>query len=197
MYNSAKFGNIAVKYQAGMYMIETGNGDNKRPQYNEYKKGQSILIPLRNPFLDRTIVHFVRYDPNERKIYLKIREDDIYECSEEEFHKLVGVRKDADFVIGVPEPVMIDGKTGMPYTNMATDYVFLYELDGYEWDLFKFIHADFSKEDEVAIIMETESTPHDCRILKFTKNDNGTYNIDNPPELHLHSYYERRAETLE
>lgn len=31
MYNSTKFGNIAVKYQAGMYMIETGNGDNKPP----------------------------------------------------------------------------------------------------------------------------------------------------------------------
>lgn len=191
MYNSVKFGNIAVKYQAGMYMIETGNGDNKRPQYNEYKKGQSILIPLRNPFLDQTIVQFVRYDPNERKIYLKIREDDIYECSEEEFHKLVGIRKDADFVIGVPEPVMIDAKTGMPYTNMATDYVFLYELDGYEWDLFKYIHADFSKEDEVAIIMDTESTPHDYKILKFTRNDNGTYTIDNPPTLHLRDYHKR------
>lgn len=34
MYNSVKFGNIAVKYHAGMYMIETGNSDNKRPQYN-------------------------------------------------------------------------------------------------------------------------------------------------------------------
>ena len=77
-------------------------------------------------------MQFVRYDLNERKIYLKIRDDDIYECSEEEFHKLVGVRKDADFVIGVPEPVMIDGKTGMLYTNMETYYVFLYELDGYE-----------------------------------------------------------------
>lgn len=78
MYNSVKFGNIAVKYHAGMYMIETGNSDNKRPQYNEYKKGQSILIPLPNPFQDQTIVQFVRYDLNERKIYLKIRDDDIY-----------------------------------------------------------------------------------------------------------------------
>lgn len=28
MYNSVKFGNISVKYQADMYMIETGNSYN-------------------------------------------------------------------------------------------------------------------------------------------------------------------------
>ena len=38
MYNSVKFGNIAVKYQADMYMIETGNSDNKRPQYNDIRR---------------------------------------------------------------------------------------------------------------------------------------------------------------
>lgn len=189
--DSVKFNKTAIKFQPNMYMIETGDNATKFPVYNEYKKGQSILIQLHNPFQDRVIVHFVRYDPNERKIYLKIREDDIYECSEEEFHELVGICKNADFVIGVPDPVMIDAKTGMPYANISTDIAFLYELDGYEWDLFKFVRADFSKEDEVTILMETESNPHDYKILKFIKNDNGTYTIDNPPTLHLRDYHKR------
>ena len=190
MYNSIKFGNIAVKYQADMYMIEDTYSPIKNPIYNEYVKGKLLKLKV-----DSSIVSFERYDPIEKRIYLK-DEDGIRSCSESDFHEWVG-RKDTDFVIGVPEPVMIDSKTGMPYTNIGTTTEFLYELVGYKRNLFKAIYVDYSKEDEVAIIMETRSDPHDYKILKFSKNDNGTYIIDCPPTLHLRGYYERQSETLE
>ena len=189
MYNSIKFGNIAVKYQPDMYMIEATYNPIKLPCYNEYTKGKQLKLKV-----DSSIVSFERYDPIERRIYLKY-EDGIRSCSESDFHEWVG-RKDTDFVIGVPEPVMIDSKTGMPYTNIGTTTEFLYEMVGNR-DLFKFAYVDYSKKDEVDIIMETKSDPHDYKILKFTKNDNGTYTIDYPPILHLRGYYERQSETLE
>ena len=184
MYDCIKFGNIAVKYQPDMYMIEATYNPVINPIYNEYVKGKQLKLKV-----DSSIVSFERYDPIERRIYLKY-EDGIRSCSESEFHEWVG-RKDTDFVIGVPDPVMIDSKTGMPYTNIGTTTAFLYELCGYKRDLFKFAYVDYSKKDEVDIIMETVSDPHDYKILKFIKNDNGTYTIDNPPRLLLRSYYKR------
>lgn len=183
--NRIKFGNIAVKYQPDMYMLETKSDDlGKFPEYNEYKKGQLLRFKVKVP--DK--VYFHGYDPNERRIYLK-HDEEIYYCSEEEFHEWVGC-KEAQYIIGIPDPVMIDTKTGMPYTNISTDEAFLYEFEGYEQDCFEFVCVDYSKECEVNIIMRTKSSPSDCKILKFIKNNNESYSISNPPTL-IRNYHKR------
>lgn len=187
MFNSIKFGNTAVKYQAAMYMLETNQDDNEKrfAHYNEYIKGQAIKFKTEIP----KSVTFLRYNPKEKRIYFEHNEDICY-CSEEEFHKWVG-RDNTSYTIGIPDPVMIDTKTGMPYTNISTDYMFLYKFEGYEWDNFRFIHADFSKENEITVLMQTENNPYGNKILKFTKTDRGNYIINNSPTLQLRDYHKR------